>query len=302
MAVASGSQQTFLPAYQENYLKDLLAGASALGTQGGMYIPEYKVADMTPLQQQAIQMGAAGLGAYAPFFQSAAGTLGKGAEAVAGSTGTFDPRSVSQFMDPYTEDVIRQSEKDIARLGTKQQQGVRDRAVAAGAFGGGRQAIGEAEVGRNVLDQQARTGAQLRSQGYQQAMGQAQSAFENQQRRQQQAGQIFGGLGQATAQLGLGLQGAQQQDVQNLLGLGGLEQAQQQAKLDASRQTIAERERAPYQNIGFLSDIFRGVPSTGGTFTQQYTPPPSMISQVAGLGLGLAGLGQAFPNMFSFGR
>ena len=51
-----------------------------------------------------------------------------------------------------------------------------------------------------------------------------------------------------------------------------------------------------------LSDIFRGVPSTGGTFTQQYTPPPSMISQVAGLGLGLAGLGQAFPNMFSFGR
>lgn len=58
MAVASGSQQTFLPAYQENYLKDLLAGASALGTQGGMFIPEYKVAGMTPLQQQAIQMGA----------------------------------------------------------------------------------------------------------------------------------------------------------------------------------------------------------------------------------------------------
>jgi len=146
-------------------------------------------------------------------------------------------------------------------------------------------------------------------------MGQAQSAFENQQRRQQQAAQIFGGLGQAQAgiggaqaalgqgqaQLGMGLQSAQQQDVQNLLGLGGLEQAQQQAQLDAYRQTIAERERSPYQNIGFLSDIFRGVPSTGGTFTQQYTPPPSMISQVAGLGLGLAGLGQAFPNMFSFG-
>ena len=91
------------------------------------------------------------------------------------------------------------------------------------------------------------------------------------------------------------MQGAQQQDVQNLLGLGGLEQAQQQAKLDASRQTIAERERAPYQNIGFLSDIFR-VPSTGGTFTQQYTPPPSMISQVAGLGLGLGWSGSGIPK------
>jgi hypothetical protein len=327
MAIQSGSSQTFLPAYQENYLKDLLAGASALGTQGGMEVPEYQVAGMTPLQKQAIQMGAAGLGAYAPFFQSAAnqmgtgaqtigtglGTIGQGAQTLAGSTGAFDPGSVSQFMNPYTEEVIEQTQKDIGRLGDRQQQALKDRAVAAGAFGGGREAVGSAEIGRNVLDQQARTGAALRSQGFQQAMGQAQTAFENQQRRQQQAGQIFGGLGtaqaglggqqaalgQATAQLGLGLQGAQQKDVSTLLGLGGLEQAQQQAGLDAFRRTIAERARSPYQNIGFLSDIFRGVPSTGGTFTQQQTQDPSMLSQVAGLGLGLAGLGQAYPNMFS---
>ena len=327
MAIQSGSSQTFLPAYQENYLKDLLAGASALGTQGGMEVPEYQVADMTPLQKQAIQMGAAGLGAYAPFFQSAAnqmgtgaqtigtglGTIGQGAQTLAGSTGTFDPSSVSQFMNPYTEEVIEQTQKDIGRLGDRQQQALKDRAVAAGAFGGGREAIGSAEIGRNVLDQQARTGAALRAQGFQQAMGQAQTAFENQQRRQQQASQIFGGLGkvqagiggaqaglgQATAGLGLGLQGAQQKDVSSLLGLGGLEQAQQQAGLDAFRRTIAERARSPYQNIGFLSDIFRGVPSTGGTFTQQQTQDPSMLSQVAGLGLGLAGLGQAYPNMFS---
>ena len=81
--------------------------------------------------------------------------------------------------------------------------------------------------------------------------------------------------------------------------MGGLEQAQQQAGLDAFRRTAAERAKSPYQNIGFLSDIFRGVPSTGGTFTQQQTQDPSMLSQVAGLGLGLAGLGQAYPNMFS---
>ena len=302
MAVASGSSQTFLPAYQENYLKDLLANAAALGTEGGVQVPEYQVAGMTPLQKQAIQMGASGLGAYAPFFQSAAGamgtglgTIGQGAQTLAGSTRSFDPASVSQFMNPYTEDVIRQSEKDIARLGTKQQQGLSDQAVQAGAFGGGRQAIGSAEIGRNVLDQQARTGAGLRAQGYQQAMGQAQSAFENQQRRQQQASQIFGGLGQAQAglgqgmaQLGLGLQGAQQKDVSSLLGLGGLEQAQQQAGLDAYRKTISERARSPYQNIGFLSDIFRGVPSTGGTYTQKQTQDPSMLSQVAGTPLNIS--------------
>ena len=313
MAVASGSSQTFLPSYQENYLKDLLAGASNLGTTGGMEVPAYQVAGMTPLQQQAIQMGAQGIGAYAPFFQSAAGamgtglgTIGQGAQTLAGTTGAFDPTSVSQYMDPYTENVIQQSEKDISRLGTQQQQGLSDQAVQSGAFGGGRQAIGSAEIGRNVLDQQARTGSQLRSQGYQQAMGQARGAFENQQARQQQAAQIFGGLGQAQAglgqgmaQLGVGLQGAQQGDVGHLLGLGGLEQAQQQAGLDAYRQTIAERAKSPYQNLGFLSDIFRGVPSTGSTYTQQYTPPPSRLSQIAGMGLGLAGLGQAYPDMFS---
>ena len=165
MAVQSGSSQTFLPAYQENYLKDLLANAAALGTQGGMEVPEYQIADMTPLQKQAIQMGAAGLGAYAPFFQSAAnqmgtgaqtigtglGTIGQGAQTLAGSTRAFDPSSVSQFMNPYTEQVIEQTQKDIGRLGDRQQQALKDRAVAAGAFGGGREAIGSAEIGRNCL-------------------------------------------------------------------------------------------------------------------------------------------------------
>ena len=57
MAIQSGSSQTFLPAYQENYLKDLLANAAALGTQGGMEVPEYQIEDMTPLLRQAIKMG-----------------------------------------------------------------------------------------------------------------------------------------------------------------------------------------------------------------------------------------------------
>ena len=78
MAVASGYYQTFLPAYQENYLKELIANASALGTEGGVQVPEYQVAGMTPLQTQAIQMSASGLGAYATLFQSAAGAMGTG--------------------------------------------------------------------------------------------------------------------------------------------------------------------------------------------------------------------------------
>ena len=65
----------------------------------------------------------------------------------------------------------------------------------AGAFGGSRGAIAEAEIGRNVLEQQARTGAQLRSQGFQQAAQQAQQAFEASKQRQQSAAGSIGQLG-----------------------------------------------------------------------------------------------------------
>ena len=302
MAVQSGSSQTFLPSYQENYLKDLLANAAALGTEGGVQVPEYQVAGMTPLQKQAIQMGASGLGAYAPFFQSAAnqmgtgaqtigtglGTIGQGAQTLAGSTGSFDPRSVSQFMDPYTEDVIRQSERDIDRLGTKQQQGVRDRAAAAGAFGGGRQAIGEAEVGRNVLDQQARTGAQLRSQGYQQAMGQAQAAFENQQRRGQLAAQNLAnigrtqtGIGQMFGQFDPIASGVTERDVSTLARIGATERGIGQADRNAEYQNLLASYNQPFKAMDFQSGLLGGFP-TAQAGTGSYNPLLTGINSLFG--------------------
>jgi hypothetical protein len=49
----------------------------------------------------------------------------------------------------------------------------------------------------------------------------------------------------------------------------------------------------PYQRVGFLSDIFRGVPTASQTTQATSAPGPSAISQIAGLGLGLAGLQQS---------
>lgn len=57
------------------------------------------------------------MGAGAQTLGTGLGTIGKGAETVAGSTQAFDPSSVSQFMDPYTEQVIEQTQKDIYCLG-----------------------------------------------------------------------------------------------------------------------------------------------------------------------------------------
>jgi len=88
-------------------------------------------------------------------------------------------------------------------------------------------------------------------------------------------------------------QAAQQRDVGILSQLGGMEQQQQQAELEAQRATSLERQYEPYQRIGFMSDIFRGVPSTTSTITNKTAPSPSMLSQVAGLGMGIAGMQQA---------
>lgn len=313
-------QLTVLPEYQEKFLKDLLASTQAR-TGEATFVPERQVAALSPGQQQAINLGYQGVGAYAPMLQAAEGTLGAGAGALEqgigtalsgapllmGTTGAYDPQSYQQFMDPYMESVIQQTQADIARQGDIQQQSLASQAVSAGAFGGSRQGIAEQELNRNIMEQQARTGAQMRSAGYQQAQQQAQNAFQNQMARQQSAAQLFGQLGQGIGALGSSMaktglsqaalgemaQTGQQKDINALMSLGGLEQQQAQAGFEAARATELERQYEPYQRLSFMSDIFRGVPSTSSTLTSQTAPSPSTVSQIAGLGMGLAGLSQS---------
>ena len=72
-----------------------------------------------------------------------------------------------------------------------------------------------------------------------------------------------------------------------------MEQQQQQAELDAQRATSLERQYEPYQRIGFMSDIFRGVPTQTSTLTSTTAPKPSFLSQALGIGTGIAGLQDA---------
>ena len=167
------------------------------------------------------------------------------------------------------------------------------------------------EIARNVMDQQARTGSQLRSQGFAQAQNAAQQAAQQQLRQAQLTGQLgqstgalgqtIGGLGVNTA--GLGQLGQQMgvQDINTLLGIGGLEQGQTQKGLDVARANELAEQALPYQQVGFMSDIFRGVPALQSTYSTTTTPGPSTGSQMLGLGIaGLGAVGQAggFNKMF----
>ena len=139
--------------------------------------------------------------------QMGRGTALEGIEQLRGTGEEYDPSSAGRYMDPFNRDVIEAQQAEIARLGEQQKRDARSQQVKAGAFGGSRGAIQEAEIGRNVLQQQAKTGAELRSQGFQQAQQQAQQAFEQAQGRRQQAAQLTGQLGQAGAQTGISAAG-----------------------------------------------------------------------------------------------
>ena len=273
MSTVTSTSQS-LPAYQEEYLKNLLSSAEGLANQPTT-IPDYQVAEMTPAQQRAIQLGIDGIGAYQPMMQAGATTLGQGVAALT-------PSGYQQFMNPYIDQVVDQSMQDLQRQADIERQRIGSGAIQSGAFCGSRQAVAEQELQRNTADAMARQSGQLRSQ-----------AFESAQNRAQQAGELFGKLGLQQAALGESAQAAQQRDIGILSQLGGQEQQQMQAEIDAQRATSLERQYEPYQRIGFMSDIFRGVPTQTQTLTSTTAPKPSLFSQIGGIGMGIAGLQQA---------
>ena len=263
LAVAEGlvAQPLTLPQQQiaglSGMTQQAMNTAQGIGGYQGML---NQAGGTTNLGIQALQQGAAGSqagftggmgalqGALAGYSGAPKGQqyFGQAGQAYGGAGGQyqpgssynaqgFDPNSVSSYMNPYEDQAVQQALGDIRRegeiAGNQQNAG----AVAAGAFGGSRQGLQAAELGRNVLDQQARTAVGMRQAGYQNAMAQAQGAFADQQRREQ-AQQQFGAsmgmsayeaerqrqlaLGQGYSNLGQAQGNAATQTAQTLSGLG----------------------------------------------------------------------------------
>ena len=331
------------PTYQVAGLSGLENQAAALGQTGiGSYVPYLQGALNQVTAGQGLVKDAAipTLGQGQEYMQES-GRLAQqlrelpyqwqeaAGESMLGSAGTYDPSiNAAQFFNPYEDQVVRQTLRDIREQGELQKMQGRAGAVGSGAFGGARSGIMDTELSKNILREQARTAGGLRQQGYESARNAAQQAFENTQQRRMAVGQGLGqlglqygqlsqadvnqmmgigqglgslagqyaGLGAQSANLGLQQAGlgelAQRQgitDIQTLASLGAMQRGQQQAELDAVRKTNVERMAHPYQQLGFLSDIYRGTPTSQSTVTTQSGTQPSTAQQV--LGLGIAGLG-----------
>jgi hypothetical protein len=145
-----------------------------------------------------------------------------------------------------------------------------------------------------LQSQQLNQAAQLQAQ--QQALGQNQTAQQLME-QSRQFGANFGlqGLQQQLAAAGalggLGMQGYQQRMGigQAQLGAGAQGQAMEQELLNQQYQDFINQQQFPYKQAEFGMGILRGIPATGqvGTLYQQ---PPSMLGQIAGIGLGVGSL------------
>ena len=109
-------------------------------------------------------------------------------------------------------------------------------------------------------------------------------------------GQGIGSLGQGLGQLGIqqaGLgemySGLNTQDIQNLMTTGANQRGVQQAGLDALRMSNLQRYSQPYQQYGFLSDIYSGTPTGSSTLTASSAPQVSPFQTALGLGIGALG-------------
>mgnify|MGYP003137042540 CR=1 FL=1 len=249
-------------------------------------VPARQVAGLEQAQLTAIQKAQEGLGAYQPFLDAAGTTIGAGLGTLTAAQQTLDPSQVSTFMDPYQQQVTQQALAELDRQAAIQGQRTSAEAVAAGAFGGSRFGVREAEEARNL--------AQVKSQRIFEDLSRN---FLQAQQAQQRTAQQLGSLGTQTlgvAQAQSGLGSLTQQlggvDINRLLSVGGVQQQQRQNVLEAARQTEIARQQEPFRRAGFASDILRGVPTSQVQYTQQ--PSPSLFQQVAGLGIaGLSTLG-----------
>ena len=237
---------------------------------------------------------------------------------LAGAQQQFDPSGISAFYDPYEQEVVQATlddlRKDFQDRQAQAQAASDAQAVSRGAFSSqSSQMRRDAQNIKPLEDQYLKTAAQqigaLRSAGFANAAQRASDAFENQQRRQLQAstgigtlgiqgagaqaniGQILAGMGVQQAGLGQLEQTLRNQDINALMGTGGMQQAQNQAVLGAQRQSNLQKYQQPYQQLGFMSDVYSGVPTSQATTTMNYGSPASPFQQAAGIGI--AGLGAA---------
>lgn len=276
------------PKWMEDLRVKYLEAVSKLTSQP-LSVADYKVAGMSPEQQEAITMAREGIGAYAPYLELAGKAYGQAGGLYAGTTGAYDPNSAQAYMNPYQAAVTQRAVEEMGRNAVIQQQTLAAQAVKSGAFGGSRFGVQQAELGRGLADVQSKRIMEDYSANYSQAQKAAMDAFQNQQSRAQASAAGIAGLGTSTVNLGQQASALGQGDSSYLYNMGQKLQTQNQSELDATRVNEQQSAYAPYQQMSYYGDVLNKTPSGQTSTTQTAAPAASPLSQLGGLAA--AGIG-----------
>lgn len=274
-----------------------------------------RTAQFSPLQQQSYENAA--LMQSQPQLQDATALAGMAGLGALNTQYTFDPyktqqftgANVNQYMSPYMENVVARQQADAQRQADIARQTQGAQAARAGAFGGSGDYLMRSQMAGNL----ARQKGDIAATGLQNAYTQAQQQFNQSQAQNLAANQLNAQQQQFGA--GLGLQGLQtalsgaqglgqlgQQQYQQNMGINALQnqyglqqQAQMQKDIDTKYQDYLNAQNYPYKQLGFMSDIIRGLPLTQ-TGSSVYQAPPSTAQNITALGLGAAGISKLFAN------
>ena len=194
------------------------------------------------------------------------------------------------FMNPYTSQVIDTTLADLGRANQMALNQVGQQAVGAGAFGGSRQGISEAETNRAFLDQAARTAAQLRASGFGTAQTAAQdlaarnqAAQAAQLTRQLQAADALRAASQAKAERDLAFATARR-------NLGIAQRDREQQALDLAYSDFLTEQQFPLQQLLIRQSGLRGTPVGQVGNIPVRRSPLNFGSLLAGAGSLLTGL------------
>ena len=231
-----------------------------------------QVAQQDALQRQAQTLATQGVGSFQPYLTAAQNL-----------TGPMTAAQTQQYMSPYQQQVIDATLSEFDRNAAINRQSIRDRAVQAGAFGGGREGVQLAEYDTGSDRNRAALQAQLLQQGFGQAQAQRAADLQTQ-------------LGLASLVPGL-----QRGDISQLGTLGALNQAQAQAQLDATREATRMATFQPQEQLDRYAAQVAGI--MGGYPGQTQTsnvPNPTPLQTALGVGTTLAGIYGAVANQNPF--
>ncbi len=272
------------------YITDILEKAQAqeqvrLAAGYPVYDVAPRIAPFTP-EELAAQAGIASLvGSSTPTFDIAKGLTASG-------TGEATPEDIGRRMSPFMQQVVDIEKREAERAADPRRQQLAAQGVAAGGFGGTREALMQAELDRNLQQQLG----DIQARGQQAAFQQAQEAFERQKQRQLAGGQQFAAMAPVQSSL-------QFKELGALAGIGEQQRQQQQKALDLAFQQFREEQTFPEASLQQYQSIIRGFPLQPTTTQTQQSilPTPSLGQQLIGMGTGALGLAGAAKTLFKEG-